>query len=408
MSHLLVTNDFPPRVGGIQSYLYELWRRLPADDTTVLTTAFEGAASWDAAQAFRVERVPETFLAPIPKTIARINALAAEVDAELVLLDPAWPLGAIGPHLDRPYGVVLHGAEVTIPARIPFVQLALRRTLRQAQLVVAAGGYPATEGRGAAGRDIDAVIIPPGVDTDRFHVASAEERAAARAEHGIDPDALVVLGVSRLVPRKGFDVLLQTAARLADHVPELKVVIAGSGRDHDRLQALAVSLSAPAQFLGEVTDEQLPALYGCADVFAMICRDRWLGLEQEGFGIVFLEAAACGVPAIAGRSGGSAEAVADGVTGLVIDEPTSVDDVEDALAQLIDDPGRRARLGAAARQRAAAEFSYDTLALSLRDAIDGVVRAQRAARAEAAGRNDDAQAATAVPSATAADLEQLG
>ena len=169
-----------------------------------------------------------------------------------------------------------------------------------------------------------------------------------------------------------------------------------------------MSLSAPAQFLGEVTDEQLPALYGCADVFAMICRDRWLGLEQEGFGIVFLEAAACGVPAIAGRSGGSAEAVADGVTGLVIDDPTSVDDVEDALAQLIDDPARRARLGAAARQRAAAEFSYDTLALSLRDAIDGVVRAHRAARAEAEGRIDDAQAATAVPSATAADLEQLG
>jgi phosphatidylinositol alpha-1,6-mannosyltransferase len=408
MSHLLVTNDFPPRVGGIQSYLYELWRRLPAADTTVLTTAFDGAASWDAAQAFRVERVAESFLAPIPKTIARIDALAAEVDAELVLLDPAWPLGAIGPHLERPFGVVLHGAEVTIPARIPFVQLALRRTLRQAQLVVAAGGYPASEGRGAAGRAIDAVVVPPGVDTERFGLASAEQRAAVRSEHGIDADALVVLGVSRLVPRKGFDVLLQAAARLADHVPELKVVIAGSGRDHDRLQALAVSLSAPVQFLGEVDDEQLPGIYGCADIFAMVCRDRWLGLEQEGFGIVFLEAAACGLPAIAGRSGGSAEAVVDGVTGLVIDDPTSVDDVEDALAQLIDDPGRRARLGAAARQRATSEFSYDTLALSLREAIDGVVRAQREARAETQAQNDDAQAATIVPSASSADLEQLG
>jgi phosphatidylinositol alpha-1,6-mannosyltransferase len=360
MSHLLVTNDFPPRKGGIQSYLYELWRRLPSEQTTVLTTAFDGASSWDIEQDFRIERVTDSFLAPIPKTVARINALAAEVDAELVLLDPAWPLGAIGPHLDRPYGVVLHGAEVTIPARLPFVQLALRRTLRHAALVVAAGGYPAEQGRVAAGRAIEVSIVPPGVDADRFNVMTAEQRAATRAELGIGADDLVVLGLSRLVPRKGFDVLLQASARLADHVPELKVVIAGSGRDHDRLVGLAASMSAPAQFLGEVDDDRLPALYGCADVFAMICRDRWFGLEQEGFGIVFLEAAACGVPSIAGHSGGSAEAVIDGVTGLVID-----------------DPGRRTRLGAAARQRAASEFSYDTLALTLRDAIDRTIHGLR-------------------------------
>jgi len=381
MSHLLVTNDFPPRVGGIQSYLYELWRRLPTDDVTVLTTAIDGSSSWDASQPFRIERVAHSFLAPVPKTISRINALAAEVDAQLVVLDPAWPLGAIGPHLDRPYGVVLHGAEVTIPARIPFVQLALRRTIRNAALVIAAGGYPAHEGRVAAGRAVDAVVVPPGVDTERFHPASPEARANARSAFGIDPDALVVLGVSRLVPRKGFDVLLQASARLADHVPELRVVLAGSGRDHDRLAGLATSLSAPATFLGAVDDAELAALYGCADVFAMICRDRWLGLEQEGFGIVFLEAGACGLPSIAGRSGGSAEAVVDGQTGLVIDDPTDVDAVEDALAQLVDHPARRARLGAAARERATREFSYDTLAVTLHDAIDRTVRELRSTAA---------------------------
>jgi phosphatidylinositol alpha-1,6-mannosyltransferase len=122
-------------------------------------------------------------------------------------------------------------------------------------------------------------------------------------------------------------------------------------------------------FLGRVADENLPALYGCADVFAMLCRNRWLGLEQEGFGIVFLEAAACGVPQVAGDSGGAADAVADGETGLVVRRPDDPAAVAAALARLLDDAGLRARLGAAARARAAAEFDYDVLAARLDAAL---------------------------------------
>ena len=108
--HLLVTNDFPPKVGGIQSYLWELWRRLPPESTTVLTTPYEGAVAWDAAQAYRVERTREPVLLPNPLLVRHIDRLAAEVDADLVLLDPALPVGLVGPHLERPYGVILHGA----------------------------------------------------------------------------------------------------------------------------------------------------------------------------------------------------------------------------------------------------------------------------------------------------------
>jgi phosphatidylinositol alpha-1,6-mannosyltransferase len=377
MSHLLVTNDFPPTHGGIQSYLHELWRRLPPDETTVLTTAHPDAAAWDREQPFRIERVSSTFLAPIPSTISRIDALAEEVDAALVLLDPAWPLGAIGPRLARPYGVVLHGAEVTIPAHLPFVQLVLRATMRGAELVVAAGGYPARQGRFSAGRTVPTVVVPPGVDTERFTPLTAEQRVAARASFGIDPDALVVLGVSRLVPRKGFDVLLQAAARAAEDATNLCVVIAGDGRDRARLEQLAQALGTPTQFIGAVDDERLPALYGCADIFAMVCRDRWFGLEQEGFGIVFLEAAACGLPTIAGFSGGSAEAVLDGETGYVIGRehlPASVDEVEDALLDLVDDAALRTRFGTAGRARAQAEFSYERGAEALRDAMHRTIR----------------------------------
>ena len=117
--HLLVTNDFPPKVGGIQSYLWELWRRLPSDDVVVHTTPYEGTEAFDAAQAFTVIRSPEPWLLPQPVLVARVNRLIAEHDVDLVLLDPAVPVGLIGPHLDVPYGVVLPGAEVTIPGRVP-------------------------------------------------------------------------------------------------------------------------------------------------------------------------------------------------------------------------------------------------------------------------------------------------
>lgn len=370
MNHLLVTNDFPPKLGGIQSYLWELWRRLPPDDTTVLTTPHEGDAAWDAAQTFRVERTREKVLVPKPSLVERINTLADDVDAQLVLLDPALPLGLVGERLERPYGLVLHGAEVTVPGRVPGPNLALRRVLRGARLVVAAGGYPAAEARRAAGRDLPTVIVPPGVDVDRFHPIGATARADTRTEFGLPASATLVLSVSRLVPRKGMDVLIEAMALLAHRRPRLHLAIGGDGRDRRRLEKLAVKTGAPVTFLGRVPDDRLPVLYASADVFAMVCRNRWVGLEQEGFGIVFLEAAATGVPQLAGDSGGASEAVADGETGLVVRQPDNVEAVRHALARLIDYEELRVRMGSMARHRAVEEFSYDVLARRLDAALD--------------------------------------
>jgi phosphatidylinositol alpha-1,6-mannosyltransferase len=366
--HLLVTNDFPPKVGGIQSYLWELWRRLPPDDVTVLTTPWEGDGAWDAQQAFRVERTSEKVLLPRASLARRIDALATEVGAELVLLDPALPVGALGPRLRHPYGLVLHGAEITVPGRVPGSRRLLGRVLRGARLVVAAGGYPLAEAERAAGRALPAVVVPPGVDVDRIRPLDAAARHRARGAFGLPADAVVVLGLSRLVPRKGFDTLLRAAAELGGDHPELVVAIAGSGRDRGRLEKVAARTGARARFLGRVPDADLPALYGCADVFAMLCRNRWGGLEQEGFGIVFLEAAAAAVPQLAGRSGGSHEAVVDGVTGFVVDD---LDEAVVALRRLVADPGLRRSLGVAGRTRVEAELTYDTLAGRLASAIDG-------------------------------------
>jgi phosphatidylinositol alpha-1,6-mannosyltransferase len=195
-----------------------------------------------------------------------------------------------------------------------------------------------------------------------------------------------VLGVSRQVPRKGFDVLIDAVARLdrhrfpaadghagrGDFGEPVHLALAGSGRDRDRLarRATRAGLGDRFHLLGRVPDDDLPGLYATADVFAMCCRDRWGGLEAEGFGIVFLEAAACGVPAVAGRSGGAWEAVEDGVTGFVVD-PLDAGAVAAALERLLTDPALRRRMGDAARARVENSFAYDRLAARLTRLVQG-------------------------------------
>jgi len=365
MKHLLVTNDFPPKVGGIQNLLWEWWRRLPPDSFAVLTSPHAGAESFDADQAFEIIRVREPWLLPHPLMVRRINKMAREIGADFVVLDPAVPLGIVGRRLELPYMVVLHGAEVTVPGRLPLSRLILSRVLKNASHIIAAGEYPAAEARRAGGDSLPITVITPGVDTQRFRPLSNDERISARREFGVSDDAELIVGVSRLVPRKGFDTLIEVAAALRASRPRLQVLIGGGGRDADRLQKLIDKLGAPVRMLGRVTDEQLPLLYGCADVSAMLCRSRWGGLEQEGFGIVFSEAASCGVPQIAGKSGGAADAVLDGLTGKVVPNPSDVAQAASTVAQLLDDAFLRSLMSVASRERALNTFDYNVLTKSL-------------------------------------------
>ncbi len=376
--HLLVTNDFPPKLGGIQNYLWDLWSRLDPSSYVVLTASSDaGAAAFDATQAARgicIERVPGPILFfPTPDALATVRAAVQVHEIELVLLDPALPLGLLGPHLDVPYGVILHGAEVTVPGRLPGARTALARVLRGADLVVSAGRYPAAEARRVV-PDLTAklVEIPPGVDAGSIVPLKAAERRAARAGLGLPATGQLLCSVSRLVPRKGMDVLIEAANRLAPSYPELVVAIAGDGRELDHLRGLAAQSSLTVRVLGRVSQEDRAALLGAADIFVMACRNRWLGLEQEGFGIVFLEAAAAGVPQVAGDSGGASEAVLHGQTGLVVADPGDPGAVAEALRVLLADPRRRRRMGRAARSRVQGNFDNDVLASRLADALAGV------------------------------------
>jgi len=379
-AHLLVTNDFPPKIGGIQSYLWELWRRLPPEDVTVLTTPHVDADLFDRDQPFRIVRTREPVLLPNPLLARRVRRLAAEVGAEAVVLDPAIPLGLIGASLGLPYAAVLHGAEVTVPGRLPGTRSLLARVLRDASLLIAAGGYPEAEARLVTGSLPPIVRVPPGVDTARFSPLAPIERASTRARLGLPASGPLVLSVSRLVPRKGMDTLIGAAARLSatGRHPQLTVAIAGQGRDRTRLDHLISKTGAPVRLLGRVPPPDLPGLYACADVFALCCRSRWGGLEQEGFGIVFLEAAAAGVPSVAGDSGGSAEAVVDEETGIVVRDPLDQAELASAIGRLVSDPALASQQGQAARHRAETDFDYDVLALRLAGAIEQIgTRAKR-------------------------------
>lgn len=369
--HLLVTNDFPPKVGGIQNYLWELWRRLPADDAVVYTTPHPQAEAFDAEQKFSVLRSRERWLLPRPGLVRRINRLVDELAIDLVVLDPAVPVGLIGPHLRRPYAVVLHGAEVTIPGRLPVTRRLLNRVLSGSVGVIAAGGYPAQEAQRSLGRPLPpCTVIPPGVDGQRFVPQPAEAIASTRHRLGLPEDSPVVVSVSRLVPRKGMDVLIDAAGLLGARHSGLVVAIAGSGRDTRRLQRRIDRTGAPVQLLGRLSEADLVDLYAAGQVFAMLCRSRWAGLEQEGFGIVFLEAAASGVPQVAGRSGGAHEAVADGHTGLIVDDPKDPVQVAEAIDRILTDPQRGQAMGSAARERAVSQFGYDQLAEQLHAALE--------------------------------------
>jgi len=366
--HLLVTNDYPPKTGGIQVYLHELWRRLEPGRAVVLTaSSHDDAATFDDETDVVVERIKaKTLFFPTRRALRAIEDAITRHQPDLVLLDPAWPLGLLGPRLSKPYGVILHGAEVTIPGRLPLIASSLRYILRHASVAVCAGTYPEQEARRNAGEYMPPVVqIPPGVDTSRFVPLDPSRRDDVRKKLGLDPDALLVSSYSRLVPRKGMDTLIKASAKLKVNIPNLQVAIGGSGRDRDRLEKLAVRLNVPVVFLGRVADDDLSPWLGASELMVMDCRSRWLGLEQEGFGIVFVEAAASGVAQIAGRSGGSHEAVIDGVTGSVVAKSRSANALAVAMGELLTDNEQRARYALQARLVSEERFDWNALALRL-------------------------------------------
>lgn len=357
----MVTNDFPPRVGGVQQYVYNLVRHLPPDRVAVLAPRWAGWRAFDGAQPFPVYRFPTTFLWPSTELALKVRSLVAETGAQVVLFGHGLPLALLGPGLARrgtPYVVATHGAEYWL-ALVPGMAAALRWATSRAARVLAVSRFTARAIRAAVPRHVPLSLLPPGVDAERFRpdLQGTEVRRRHRLE-----GRPVVLCVSRLVPRKGQDVLIRALPAVVRLVPGACLLVVGDGPYRSRLEAMArASVPGSVVLAGEVLDEELPLYYAAADVFAMPCRSRLGGLEVEGFGIVYLEAAASGLAAVAGRSGGAAEAVVDGETGLVVDG-RSPGAVARAVATFLSDPDLAAAMGKAGRSRVEASFTWPALA----------------------------------------------
>jgi phosphatidylinositol alpha-1,6-mannosyltransferase len=363
---LLVTNDFLPDVGGIQQFVSQIAARLP----NVGVFAPANADADDATLPYPVWRGSQGYLWPTAAVRRALRDAAAAHRATVAVFMAPAPLTPLGPDLELPWAACAHGAELVLPARVPGMRQVYARALRRADRLYAVSSYTAAALRGLIGPDAPSVaLLRNGVDLDRFHPRI--DAGAIRARHGLASDPVVVT-VGRLVPRKGQDVLIDTLPRVRAAVPGTRLLLVGTGRDERRLRRRALRRDAAGVvFAGRVPWDELPAYHRAATVFAHPNRSRWGGLEQEGFGVVFLEAQACGVPVIAGRSGGSPEALADGRTGLLVDGRDR-DAVARALIGLLADAPRRAGMGVAARAWVERSWSWDTIVNDLAQDLAGL------------------------------------
>ena len=367
---LLVTNDFPPRPGGIQSYLHSFATLLPPEQLVVYAPRWRGDSHlrFDAEQKFEVVRHPTTLMLPEPSVARRAARLVREHDCHTVWFGAAAPLAVLGPAMRRAGAqrvlACTHGHEVGW-SMVPPARAVLRRIGTTADVITYVSRYTRGRFASAFGRHAALEYLPPGVDTDRFH-PDPEARERLRARYGLG-DRPTVLCLSRLVRRKGQDQLIRALPQIIARVPDAVLVIVGGGPDADRLRALAAEHHLDDDsvvFTGGVPAEELAAHHTIADVFAMPCRTRGGGLDVEGLGIVFLEASATGVPVVAGNSGGAPEAVVDGKTGTVVDG-RDVEEITAAIVDLLLDPERAAKMGAAGREWVLDRWRWTELAARL-------------------------------------------
>jgi phosphatidylinositol alpha-1,6-mannosyltransferase len=372
---LVVTNDFPPRAGGIQAFVHGLAVRQPAGSLVVYAPAWSGAEAFDAQQPFEVVRHPTSLMLPVPAVARRAAELVRSHGCDTAWFGAAAPLGLLAPALRRA-GVQrvvaqTHGHEVGW-AQLPAARQMLRRIARGADVVTYLGEY--TRRRLAAAVDglTDLQRLPPGVDTDVFHPDVDGTEVRARLGLGNRP---VVVCVSRLVPRKGQDVLIRALPEIRRRVPGAALLLVSGGPDAPRLQRLAVQtgVADDVVFTGSVDWADLPRYYAAGDVFAMPCRTRRRGLDVEGLGIVYLEASATGLPVVGGDSGGAPDAVREGETGHVVNG-RSVAEVADRVATLLADRELAAKMGKAGRAWVEDEWRWDTLAARMGQLLGGPPR----------------------------------
>jgi phosphatidylinositol alpha-1,6-mannosyltransferase len=376
---LIVTNDFPPRPGGIQAFLHNMALRLDPQRLVVYASTWkrsregvEATAAFDAEQPFTVVRDRTTMLLPTPRVTRRAVGLLREHGCTSVWFGAAAPLGLMAPAL-RSAGAerlvaTTHGHEAGW-AQLPAARQLLRRIGDSTDTITYLGEYTRSRIAGALSPQAAARMaqLPPGVDEKTFHPGSGGDEVRARL--GLT-DRPVVVCVSRLVRRKGQDTLIQAMPRILVAEPDTVLLIVGGGPYEKDLRRLAhdTGVAGSVRFTGPVPWSELPAHYGAGDVFAMPCRTRRGGLDVEGLGIVYLEASATGLPVVAGDSGGAPDAVLDGETGWVV-RGGSPAEAADRIITLLGDAELRRRMGERGREWVEEKWRWDLLAEHLKNLL---------------------------------------
>lgn len=371
---LLVTNDFPPRRGGIQTFVHGMALRLPSDDLVVYTSASPGWEEFDAAQPFTVVRDRTAMLLPTPRVARAVTAIAREHRCDRVWFGAAAPLGLLAAGLKHDTGIeraiaLTHGHEVGW-AMMPGTRGALRRIAESLDVMTYLGDYTHRRIAPVAGHLTRLEQLTFGIDTETFH--PGVDGSAVRERHGLTGLPVIVC-VSRLVPRKGQDMLIAALPHVREQVgQDVRLLIVGQGPYEARLHALARMHGVEDQvvFTGGVAEHELAAHFAAGDVFAMPCRTRRRGLDVEGLGAVFLEAAACGLPVVAGDSGGAPDTVLHDQSGWVVDG-RDLGEITFRLSQVLADPSLARKLGEASREWALSEWTWDRQAGRLEGMLYG-------------------------------------
>jgi phosphatidylinositol alpha-1,6-mannosyltransferase len=364
---LLITNDFPPRPGGIQQFVHNLAVRRPAGSLVVYASTWKGAEKFDAEQPFEVIREDTGVLLPTPAVARRAAEIARSSGCDTVWFGAAAPLGLLAAGLRRTAGIrravaLTHGHE-TGWAALPGARQALRRIARDTDVITYLGEYQRIRLDRALHGLTRLERLAPGVDVDAFH--PDVDGSAVRARYGLAGRPVVVC-VSRLVPRKGQDMLIRALPTIRRRVPGAALLLGSGGPYRSTLERLAREhgVGSDVVFTGSVPWAELPSLYAAGDVYAMPCRTRAAGLDVEGLGIVYLEASATGLPVVAGDSGGAPDAVLPGETGYVVggrDVPAIAARITDLLA----DPAAARAMGAAGRAWVEREWRWERQAARL-------------------------------------------
>jgi phosphatidylinositol alpha-1,6-mannosyltransferase len=368
---LLLCEVFPPRTGGSGRWLWEVYRRLPPETVSIVAGTTPGDEAFDRKHGLNVVRLPLSFTTwgmaswagfrqytsmwwKLRRIVRRDHVTAIHCSK---CLPEGWLAWLLRRSEGLPYLCYVHGEELNLAGQSRELAWLTRRVLNGAGFVIANSRNTQQILETWSVPPARIHVLNPGVDTEQFRPALPDETVQQRLGW---QGRTVVLTVGRLQKRKGHDHLIRVLPRIRRAVPNVLYAVVGDGEEKGALEALVKSegMGEHVRFHGELADDDLIRCYQQCDLFVL--PNRQVGQDIEGFGMVLVEAQACGRPVVAGTSGGTAETMQAPVTGRLVDA-ANIDALGELLSELLTDRNLRERMGEAGRQQAVARFDWSAL-----------------------------------------------